>query len=163
VHEWRFLAVATRSLEEVQRTGGVRVEIVERNSGRALVRRLRGRMHDHIRPHGLDEIQDRLAIADIVVVVNEPRECPFEAALIPPSVARLSEENGALIVVDAVHVEVVREICADCRSDETRGTGDETVRHGSQTRIIRRGRPSGRPTTFTAVAWSADLKPGGPT
>jgi len=60
-------------------------------------------------------------------VVGEPRQLVLQAALVPAGVARRAEEDGALVVVDAVHIvaELAGEIRADFRADEAGGTGDK--------------------------------------
>jgi len=74
-----------------------------------------------------DESLDALAVADVEFVVDEAGELGGEAALVPARITRRTEEDGALVVVDAVDgvAEFFREIDADFGTDEAGGTGDE--------------------------------------
>ena len=103
VHERRFRNGPTRRFEEVERADGVGIKVVEGDGGSAVVRRLRGGMHDGI---GLDvghEPQDAIAVAQVEFVVREGPQRGGESFLIPAGVAGGAEEHGPLVVVDAVH------------------------------------------------------------
>ena len=64
--------------------------------------------------------EDAGAVADIEFVVDEAGELGGEAALVPAGVTGRAEEDGALVVVDAVHgvAELAGEIDADFGADE---------------------------------------------
>ena len=73
-----------------------------------------------------DEVEHALAIADIEFVVMEIFDQLGEALLIPARVALRTEENGALVIVDAVDFpSKVGKMETDFRADEARGSSDE--------------------------------------
>ena len=113
--------------EEVEGADGVGVEVVEGDGGSAVVGGLRGGVDDDGGADGFDEGEDAGAIADVEFVVDEAGELGGEAGLVPAGVARRAEEDGALVVVDAVDgvAEFAGEIDADFGADEAGGTGDE--------------------------------------
>ena len=121
MHERALGAGAAGGLEQVQRADGVRVEVVERDGRRPVVRGLRGRVDDRRRPQRLDQGQDAGPVADVELVVHEAGHVALEAGLVPARVARGSEEDGALVVVDAVHlVALGREVGAHLAPDQAR-------------------------------------------
>jgi hypothetical protein len=126
VHEGRLGAGLARGLEEVQRAGGVGVEVVERDGRGAVMRGLGGGVDDDGGLDRLDEGEDAGAVADVELVVDEALEFLGQTLLVPAGVALRAEEDGALVVVDAVDGVAKRgEVDADFGADETRGTGDE--------------------------------------
>ena len=111
--------VLPRRLEQVQRTDGVRVEVVEGDLGREVVRRLRGGVDDRVGLHLPDESQDAGAVADVELVVEEALALGLERALVPARVAAGAEERGAPVVVDAVDVPPASvEVPTDFGADE---------------------------------------------
>ena len=113
--------------EEIEGADGVGVEVVEGNGGGAVVGRLRGGVDDDGGRDGFDEGEDAGAVADVELVVDEARELGGETGLVPAGVAGGAEEDGALVVVDAVDgvAEFAGEIDADFGTDKAGGAGDE--------------------------------------
>ena len=68
-----------------------------------VVRGLRRRVDDEVRPRLADEPLDPVAVADVEVVVLEPRRLPPQPLEVPGRVAVLPEEVAAHVVVDPVH------------------------------------------------------------
>src|SRR5688572_16494903 len=71
VHERRFWTKPPRRLEQVQRASGVRVEVVEWDSGGAIMRGLRGGVDDHGRAEIVNEPEDAVPVANIQLVMTE--------------------------------------------------------------------------------------------
>ena len=92
VNERALRARLPRGLEQVERADGVGVEVVERNRGRAIVRRLGGRVHDDRRPKPSDQIENALPIPDVELMVLKARELSLEAVLVPARVALRPEK-----------------------------------------------------------------------
>ncbi len=119
MHERRLRARLPGGLEEVQRADRVGVEVVERNCGRAIVRRLGGGVNDRVGLQLPYEPSDARAIANVELVMRERLQRGLEAALIPARVALLTEEDRALVVVDAVDAPPqLGKIRGDFRSDQ---------------------------------------------
>ena len=89
--------------------------------------RLRRRVDDDGWPDFADEGQDSGSIADVELVMNEPSQLAGEPLLIPPRITLWPEENGPLVVIDAMNAvpELAREIRANFRANEAGGAGDE--------------------------------------
>ena len=95
-------AGAAGGLEHVQCADGVRIEVVEGDGGRTVVAGLGGGVDDGV---GLDlgnQVDDSLTVSDVQFVVNEAFEIFLEALLVPASVSLRAEEDGALVVINAV-------------------------------------------------------------
>ncbi len=94
VDERRLRAGPPRRFEQVQRADGVGVEIVERNRRRAIVARLRGGVHDDVRPQARDQRdarrRDRECRARDGV---KPVSSRCEALLVPARVALLGRRT----------------------------------------------------------------------
>ena len=132
VDERRFRAGPPRRFEQVQRADGVDVEVVERDRRRAIVGRLRGGMDDGVRAVSA-ATSSRIAgaIANVELVMREARSasrcsrCWFQR--VSPCG---TEEHGALIVVDAVHLEAIGgKVGADLGTDQTGRAGDKNSTH----------------------------------
>jgi hypothetical protein len=59
---------------------------------------------DRLWPHLLDEPEHTLSIADIEFVMSETPQRLREPALVPPGVARGSEEDRPLVIIDTMDV-----------------------------------------------------------
>ena len=63
-----------------------------------------GRMNYGIRLYALEQFKHRRTISDIQFVVLKSRDRISQSLLIPASVALWPEEDGSLIVVDAMNL-----------------------------------------------------------
>ena len=89
-------------------------------------------MDDGIGLEPREEVKHALTVADVELVVVEIFDQLGEALLVPTRVALRTEENGALVVVEAVDFPAeVGEMETDFRADEAGGTGDEEFFHES--------------------------------
>jgi Ni,Fe-hydrogenase maturation factor len=80
-----------------------------------------------------DEIEDALSIADVEFVVVEVFDQLGQAFLIPTCVALRTEENGALVIVDAMDFpSEIGEVETNLRADEAGRTGNEEFFHESR-------------------------------
>ena len=69
-------------------------------------------------------LEHSLTVADVELVVPERRKLSLEPLLVPARVALRPEEDGALVVVDAVDlIALVREVPAHFAADQARGAG----------------------------------------
>ena len=127
MHERRLGAGLPRGLKKVQRAAGVGIEVIKRNGRGAVMAGLRGGVHDDGGPELPDQRQHAGAVTDVEFVMDESLEGFLQPALIPARVARRAEEDGPLVVVDAVDLiaELLREMGADLRTDEPGRAGDE--------------------------------------
>ncbi len=96
-----FRAGAACGFEQVERADGVGVEVGERDRGGAVVRRLGGGVDDGVGLQIGEQREDAVAVAHIDLVVRERLVRVLEALLVPARVAFGTEEDGALVVVDA--------------------------------------------------------------
>ena len=64
--------------------------------------RLGCRMNNAGRSQFFDQIKHCLSVADVQLMMTKILQCPYQALLAPASVTRGAEENGPLIIVDAV-------------------------------------------------------------
>ena len=74
VDERALRTACARGFEQVERADGVGVEVVKGNSGRAIVRRLGGSMHDDRWPKPSNQIENALPIADVELMVLKATE-----------------------------------------------------------------------------------------
>ena len=133
VDEGRPGAGATDGFEQVQGADGIGVEVIERDGGGAVVAGLRGGVDDGVGLELGDEIEDALAVADVEFVVVEVFDQLGQALLVPAGVTLRSEENGALVVVEAVDFPTeVGEVETNLRADEAGGSSDEKFFHREQ-------------------------------
>jgi hypothetical protein len=102
MHERRLRAGAAASFQKVQGTDRVRIEIIERNSGCAIVTGLAGRVDQSVRPYRLKQGENAGSVADIQLVMFEVRKVRLESMLIPTRVALGAKEDGALVVVQSM-------------------------------------------------------------
>ena len=87
--------------------------------GREYMRGLRRRMHDRIRTDLHHKPEHALTIADVELMVREAQQLAFQALLVPAGVARGSEEDRSLVVVEAVDgITTAAEVAANLRPDE---------------------------------------------
>ena len=137
-------------LQEIERADGVGVEVVEGNCGGPVVRGLGRGVDDRGGLDRGDKPEHALAVADVEFMVCEGTQRCSEPALVPPRVAGGSEENGPLVVVEAVNPpsEGV-EVGGDLAADEARGASNQDVRHIRTRReckgVVLRERESGMP------------------
>ena len=118
---------SARRLQQIQRADGVRVEVVEGNRRRQIVRWLCGRVNDHRGPEGFHQSHDSLAIADVQFVMNEAGQRFEQTFLVPSGVALRPEERRPLIVVDAMHRKALLvEEFHHCGTNQTGGTRHQT-------------------------------------
>jgi hypothetical protein len=116
--------------EQVERADGVRVEVVERDRGGAVVARLSGGVNDGVGLQFGEQLDGAGPVADVEFVMLKRAERRFKPPLVPAGVARLPEEDGPLVVVDAVNSPAKGvEKRADFRADEPRRTSDEKGLH----------------------------------
>ena len=89
--------------------------------------RLSGCVDDGIRADFCDEIDHSLPIPNINFMMNEAGKLGRKTLLVPPRVTLRTEEDGTLVVIDAVDLitEFIGEVLADLGTDEARGTGNE--------------------------------------
>ena len=88
------------------------------------MRRLGGGVDNYARLDRLDERQHASAVANIELMVDETLEVLDEPVLIPAGVTLRTEEDRALVVIDAMNrVALSGEINANFRANKTRGTG----------------------------------------
>ena len=100
--------------EKVKRPDGIRIKIVERNRGGAIVRRLGSGVDNYGWLHRFNEGEDASSVPDIEFVVNKAFQLGGEPALIPARVALWAEKHRALVVIHAMNsVALPREINAD--------------------------------------------------
>jgi hypothetical protein len=127
VHKGTFRARLSSGFEEVERTYGIRVEIIKGDRRRAVVRGLGRRVDDHRGLKVAKELQHPGAVADVKFVMHKPRQFFGEPMLVPARVALRPEENRALIVIYPMHgiAKFVGEVGANLRADQARGSGDE--------------------------------------
>src|SRR5688572_6366798 len=71
VHKRRFRTKPPRRLEQVQRASRVRIEVVEWDSGSAIMRGLRGGVDDRGRAEIVNELEDAVPVANIQLVMTE--------------------------------------------------------------------------------------------
>ena len=62
-------------------------------------------MDDYIGPYRLNQVLDAITIADVKLMVREPRKSSHQSLLIPSCVALRSKKNGPLVIVHAVDIE----------------------------------------------------------
>lgn len=127
VDEGRLRAGLAGGFQQVEGADGVGVKVVERDGCGAVVGRLRGGVDDGIGLDLLQQVEDSLAIPDVEFMVVEGFAKGLgETALVPAGVALGAEEDGALVVIDAVDFPAVSgEMDADFGANETGGAGDE--------------------------------------
>lgn len=104
VDEGGLRAGSACGLEHIEGADGVGVEIVEGDCRRSVMAGLRRGVDDGI---GLDlgnEVEDSLAVSDVEFVVDEALEVLLEALLVPSGVSLRAEENGALVIINAVNL-----------------------------------------------------------
>ena len=119
VHERRLRARPAHRFQKIERADGVGVKIIKRNVRGPIVRRLRRRVNDGRRTELVHQVQAPLPIANVQLVVMEPRQRLLQPLLIPAGIALRTEEDGALVVVDAMNlVSQVMEISTDLRPDQ---------------------------------------------
>jgi hypothetical protein len=102
VDEGGLRASLSGRLEHVQRADGIGIKVVEGDGCRAVMAWLGSRVNDGV---GLDlgnQVYDSLTVSDVQFVVDESLEIFLEALLIPAGVSLRAEENGALVVINAV-------------------------------------------------------------
>ena len=120
VDERRFGRKAPRGFEQIQRGGGVGVEVVEGNRRGTVVRGLRRGVDYHVRTKLADQLENRRAIANVdrkMLVAANRRTEPLER---PAGVAFGSEKYGALIVVDSRDAKfALRKIFTDRGPDQS--------------------------------------------
>ena len=87
---------------------------------------LRRGVDDRSRAEIINELQNADSIANVQFVMMKSVYCRFESFLIPSRIPVGTEEDRALIVVDAVNrVSLVCEVDADLRPNETRRSSHE--------------------------------------
>ena len=85
------------------------------------MRWLRGAVNNDVRSDRCNQRENAGTIANVKLVMVEPVERRDETALIPSRVTLRPEENGALIIIDAVYQKsLVREERTYFRSDKAR-------------------------------------------
>src|SRR4051794_4756296 len=130
MYEWRFRTRTAGRLEQVERTARVRVEIVEWNRGRYIVRGLGRRVDDHIRPQLSHKPKHSLPVPHVQFMMMEISQLRLQPPLVPPRVARGTEKHGALIVIDAMDFKSSTiKIEANVRSDQSGRACDEGFFH----------------------------------
>ena len=126
VDERRIQAVPPRRLQQVERSHGIRIEILEGDRGGAVMRGLSRRVDDHRRPGLGDHRIDPGPVAHVHLVMVKARKAVLQPPLVPARVALGAEEDRPLVVVDAMDFEpALAEIQAHLGSDQPVGTGDE--------------------------------------
>ena len=126
----------TGSFQQVERAGGIGIEVIKRNRGGAVVRGLGGRVDDDVRTHGRDHIQNSRAVPDVDFVVGVVRDGFGEPALVPTGIALRAKKYRALVVVQAVNAAALAgEKEADFRADEAGGAGDEDGFHEGKAEV----------------------------
>lgn len=126
VHERGLRTRQARSLQQVQRTHSVDVEVVERPARRQVVARLRRRVHHRIGLHRLQQFHYRRAVADVHLMMLERRMGFLQPFEIPSSVPLRTEEVRAHVVVHAMDRPAVgREARHHLRADQAGGTRDQ--------------------------------------
>ena len=126
VDERRIQAVPPRRLQQVERSHGIRIEILEGDRGRAVMRRLGRRVDDHRGPGLGDHRVDPGPVAHVDLAMVKARKGVVQPALVPARVALGAEEDRPLVVVDAMDFEpALAEIQTHLGSDQPVGTGDE--------------------------------------
>jgi len=124
MNERRFGAGLARGFEQVQRADRVRIEVVKRDCGGAIVGWLRSGVDDGIGLEAFDQFEDAGAIADIHFMMPEHTigQVGHEPLLIPPCISLGAEKHGALIVINTVDLEALfsSEILANLGADEAR-------------------------------------------
>jgi hypothetical protein len=105
INERRFLAIAASSLQEVECSDGVYLEIVEGDRRSQIVGGLGGGVNYNIWSHLFDGLIDRVAVAYVHLMVIEMRNVLFESPPVPARVSLYAEENRALIVVYSMDFE----------------------------------------------------------
>ena len=151
-HEARVRAVPPRGLEQVKRPGRVDLEVGDRLAGGPVVRGLRGRVHHEIdrRAVAAKETVDRVAIADVDLLVGVAVEIAEQPLPVPNRRGLGPEEIRAQIVVDPDDVEPEgREVACRFAADQPRRTRDDGNTHGV---ILDHG----------VAAGIASTRPGGP-
>ena len=88
--------------EKVKRPDGIRIKIVERNRGGAIVRRLGGCVNYGGGLDRLNQCEHPGAVANIEFVVNEAGDGGGKTALVPAGISLRAEEYGTLVVVQAM-------------------------------------------------------------
>lgn len=133
VDERRLRAGLAGGFEQVEGADRVGVEVVERDGGSTVVRRLGGGVDDGVGPDLAQQREDTLAVADVEFVVNKGVTEGFgEPSLVPSGIALRAEKDGALVVVHAVDFPAeCGKMDADFRADKAGRAGDEKFFHGS--------------------------------
>ena len=123
VNERRFGAGTPGGLQQVQSPQRIDLEVEERNGGGAIVRRLGGGVNNEVRPKFLDQGQHPVPVADIergMAVAGHLAPQSFED---PTGIAFGTEEDSAMIAVDAGHAEALTgEEDGDLRADQATGS-----------------------------------------
>ena len=127
VHEGTPRAGLACGLEEIERTHGIRVEIIKGDRRRAVTGRLGRSVNKHIRSHQLDQIQHALPIANIHLMVSKAEQLSRKPLLVPACITLWSKKESALVVVHPMHdvAEFMGEIDTCLRADQARRSGDE--------------------------------------
>ena len=118
VHEGRLGTGLAGGFKKVKRPNSIRIEIVERNRGGAIVRGLGSGVDDYGWLHRFNEGEDASSVPNIEFVVDKTLQLRGESALIPARIALWAEEHGALVVINAMNsVALPREINANFGAD----------------------------------------------
>lgn len=126
MHERRFRAGPAGRLKQVQGADRIRIEVIERNRGRAVMRRLRGGMDDGIGFDFGNKLQNALPVSNVDIVVGVVRDTAPQAVQGPACVTLGTEENGPFIVVDTKNLKAVTsQMQAHFGPDQSTGAGNE--------------------------------------
>ena len=164
MHKGRLGTGLAGGFEKVKRPNSIRIEIVERNRGGAIVRGLGGGVDDYGWAHRFNEGEDASAVADIQFVVNKTLQLGGESALIPARVALGPEKSSALVVVHPVNrAALTGKKQGDLGTDQAGGASDEcfhidpeTKWAGPKVKKIKCDKVEGVPITRRGVsAWRA--------
>jgi hypothetical protein len=118
--------------EHVKRADGIGIEVVEGTGSSEIVTGLGGRVDDSVWLERGEARKYGLTVADVELVMLEPRVLGLETLLVPTGIALGAEEVSAHVVVHAVDCPTeVGEVVDDFGANEAGGTGDEEGGHRS--------------------------------
>src|SRR4030095_3147279 len=100
MNERRFGTSATRGFKQIQSAHSIHFEIVERNRGSSIVRRLPGRMNDYRGLQLRHQAQNCFAVTDIRRVVRVAIDLTAKPSEYPTRISFGTKEYGALVVVN---------------------------------------------------------------
>jgi hypothetical protein len=128
-HKHGLWRVPASSLEKIQCSAGIDIEIVEWSCGGQIVTRLGRRVDDEQRAQGFNQGLHTRLLADVQFVMVEIPVSGLEPELIPSRITAGSEELRPHVVIDAVNFPAfLCKIVDNFGADRSGGAGDKKPR-----------------------------------